>query len=80
MVKKVIHIADLHIRTFRMHDVYGEVFKTFLKEIRELVKDFDRDEVRIVIVGDLVHQKITISNELITMVTWLLQKLEKVAH
>jgi len=79
MVKKVIHIADIHIRTFRMHDVYGEVFKTFLKEIRVLVKDYNRDEVRIVIVGDLVHQKITISNELLTLGTWFLQKLEKIA-
>ena len=79
MVKKVIHIADIHIRTFRMHDVYGEVFKTFLKEIRVLVKDFERDEVRIVIVGDLVHQKITISNELLTLGTWFLKKLEKIA-
>ncbi len=79
MVKKVIHIADIHIRTFRMHDVYGEVFKQFLKEIRELVKDYKREEVRIVIVGDLVHQKITISNELLTLGTWFLQKLEKIA-
>lgn len=79
MVKKVIHIADIHIRTFRMHDVYGEVFKQFLKEIRVLVKDYKREEVRIVIVGDLVHQKITISNELLTLGTWFLQKLEKIA-
>lgn len=79
MVKKVIHIADIHIRTFRMHDVYGEVFKQFLKEIRELVKDYKREEVRIVIVGDLVHQKITISNELLTLGTWFLKKLEKIA-
>jgi len=79
MVKKVIHLADLHIRTFRMHDVYGEVFKQFLKEIRVLVKDFKREEVRIVIVGDFVHQKITISNELLTLGTWFLKKLEKIA-
>ncbi len=78
-VKKILHFADVHIRTFRMHDVYGEVFKQFLKEIRELVKDYKREEVRIVIVGDLVHQKITISNELLTLGTWFLQKLEKVA-
>lgn len=78
-VKRIIHCADIHIRTFRMHDVYGEVFKQFLKEIRELVKDYKREEVRIVIVGDLVHQKITISNELLTLGTWFLKKLEKVA-
>ena len=78
-VKKIVHLADIHIRTFRMHDVYGEVFKTLLKDIRVLVNDYERDEVRIVIVGDLVHQKITISNELLTLVTWFLKKLEKIA-
>ena len=35
MVKKVIHIADIHIRTYRMHDEYGATFKTFLKNIDE---------------------------------------------
>ncbi len=79
MVKKVIHIADIHIRTYRMHDEYGAAFKTFLKNIRELVKGYDRKEVRIVIAGDYVHQKITISNELLILGTWFLRKLEKIA-
>ncbi len=79
MVKKVIHIADIHIRTYRMHDEYGAAFKTFLKNIRELVKGYDREEVRIVIAGDYVHQKITISNELLILGTWFLRKLEKIA-
>jgi DNA repair exonuclease SbcCD nuclease subunit len=78
-IKKVIHIADIHIRTFRMHDEYGAAFKTFLKKIRELVKDYDREEVRIVIAGDYVHQKITISNELLILGTWFLRKLDKIA-
>jgi DNA repair exonuclease SbcCD nuclease subunit len=78
-VKKIIHIADIHIRTYRMHDVYGEAFKSFLKQVRELVKDYDREEVRIAICGDYVHQKITISNELLLLGTWFLKKLEKIA-
>ena len=60
-IKKIIHIADIHIRTFRMHEEYGAAFKTFLKKIRELVKPYKREEIRIVIAGDYVHQKITIS-------------------
>jgi DNA repair exonuclease SbcCD nuclease subunit len=79
MVKKVIHLADIHLRTYRMHDTYGEAFKTLLKELRELVEPYDRNEVRIVIAGDFVHQKIIISNEMITLGTWFLQKLEKIA-
>ena len=78
-IKLVIHMADIHLRTFRMHEEYGEVFKTTLKRIRSLVKDYTREEVRIVIAGDYVHQKITISNELLILGTWFLRKLENIA-
>ena len=60
MVKKIIHLADIHIRTFRLHDEYKEVFKTLIAQITDLVKDYKKEEVRIVIAGDLVHQKIII--------------------
>jgi DNA repair exonuclease SbcCD nuclease subunit len=79
MVKKIIHLSDIHIRTFRLHDEYKEVFVTLLKDIKELIKDYQREEVRIVIAGDLVHQKIVISNEQLILGTWLLRSLEKIA-
>lgn len=79
MVKRIIHLADIHIRTFRLHDEYKEVFSTLLVDIKELVKDYQREEVRIVIAGDLVHQKIVISNEQLILGTWLLRSLEKIA-
>jgi predicted MPP superfamily phosphohydrolase len=78
-VKVTIHLADIHLRTYRMHDEYGEAFKLTLKRIRALVEGYDREEVRIVIAGDYVHQKITISNELLVLGTWFLRKLEKIA-
>lgn len=79
MVKKVFHLSDIHIRTFRMHEEYTIAFKKLFKKLRELAEGYDRDEMRIVIGGDLVHQKITISNELILMTTWFLKKLEAIA-
>ena len=79
MVKVVIHCADIHIRTFRQHDEYKQVFKTFLASIKDVVKDYEREEIRIVIAGDLVHQKIVISNEQLILGTWLLRKLEEIA-
>lgn len=78
-VKKIIHLADVHIRTQRYHSEYKETFKELFSDLRELVKDYQREEIRIVIAGDLVHQKITISNELILFGTWFLQNLEKIA-
>jgi len=62
-----------------MHDEYKEVFEQFISEIKDYCKDFEYDEARIVIVGDLVHQKITISNEQLLLTTWFLQQLVEVA-
>jgi DNA repair exonuclease SbcCD nuclease subunit len=79
MVKRIVHLADIHIRTFRLHDEYKEVFITLLAQVKDLVKDYQRDEIRIVLVGDLVHQKIIISNEQLILGTWFLRKLEEIA-
>jgi DNA repair exonuclease SbcCD nuclease subunit len=79
MVKKVIHLADIHIRTYRYHEEYKEVFQNLLRDLREQVKDYAREEVRIVLAGDLVHQKIVISNEQLILGTWFLKSLEKIA-
>lgn len=79
MVKRIIHLADIHIRTFRMHDEYKDVFKTLIKDIKNNIEGYQSDEVRILIAGDLVHQKIIISNEQLILGTWLLRSLEKIA-
>ena len=78
MIKKIIHIADIHIRTFRMHEEYKEIFTDFIAKVKDQTKDFDYDEIRVVIVGDLVHQKITISNELLLLSTWFLSELAEI--
>lgn len=77
-IRKVIHCADIHIRTFRMHDEYKEIFTTFVEEIKEYCKDYQYDEIRIAVVGDLVHQKITISNEQLILSCWFLTELSLV--
>jgi F0F1-type ATP synthase alpha subunit len=68
MIKKVIHIGDIHIRTFGLHDEYKEVFKS-LSDVKGLIKGYEREEVRIVVAGDLVS-KIVISNEQLMLCTW----------
>lgn len=78
-IVKIIHLADVHIRTYRLHDEYKDVFRTFISQIKDLVKDYTREEIRIVIVGDLVHQKIVISNEQLILGTWFIKQLEEIA-
>jgi len=82
MVKKIIHIADLHIRTIQMHDLYKEQFETLIDEIREhnilwYQEGIQYEEIRIVVAGDIAHQKINISNEQLLLTSWFLKELSK---
>jgi DNA repair exonuclease SbcCD nuclease subunit len=76
MVKKIIHIADLHIRTIQMHDLYREQFELFISEIKS--RSISPEEIRIVIAGDIVHNKINISNEQLLLISWFLNKLTEI--
>lgn len=63
VIKKIIHISDLHIRNYKMHDQYKEVFKLFIGELKKISAEYEYGELKLVITGDLFHQKITVSNE-----------------
>jgi len=80
MVKKIIHIADLHIRTIQMHDLYRKQFENLLEEISNKSLEWENenishDEIRIIIAGDVAHQKINISNEQLLLTSWFLREL-----
>jgi DNA repair exonuclease SbcCD nuclease subunit len=82
MVKKIVHIADIHIRTIQMHDLFKEQFETLIWEIREHnikwhSKGIKYEEIRIVVAGDIAHQKINISNEQLLLTSWFLKELSK---
>ena len=79
MVKCIIQVADIHIRNMMRHKEYIEQLGKFVNKCQEIADKYDEDEVRIVICGDLVHQKNTISNELISLTTSFIRELEKIA-
>lgn len=73
MVKKILHVADIHIRTYKRHDEYREQFDKFYEMARSEKPD------RIVIAGDLVHQKIQMTPELIKMIVEFIVECSKIA-
>jgi DNA repair exonuclease SbcCD nuclease subunit len=77
MIKKIFHVSDLHIRTFQLHDLYRTQFERFIKSVKEQIIGFKHDEVRIVITGDIFHNKISISNEQVLLTAWLFDELSK---
>lgn len=77
MIKKIVHIADIHIRTFQLHSLYKKQFYELIDQLQIELLGNTKDEVRICIVGDIAHQKINVSNEQIILTSWFLSELSK---
>lgn len=75
MIKKIVHVADLHIRTYQYHDMYKRQFELLLDDVKKQLVGYSYDEVRVVIAGDIAHQKINISNEQMMLTSWLIKEL-----
>ncbi len=79
MIKLVIHCSDIHIRNFQRLNEYADQLTRFVEKCKEITNGYKREEVRILISGDLVHQKNNISNELMTFCSFFLRQLEEIA-
>ena len=71
--RKLAHISDVHIRFGSRHDEYAIVFK---RTIEDLIKLKPR---RILLTGDLFHQKINLSPGAIELATNFFRELSKIA-
>lgn len=70
---KIAHLADIHIRVMTRHEEYREVFSRLYSDLKEQKPDL------IVLAGDIVHSKLTMSPELIVMVSEFLIELRSIA-
>lgn len=90
MINRIVHCSDIHIRTNQLHDLYKKQFQIFLDDVRFQLSSNSNDvtdlyeepffhDVRIVLTGDLFHQKINISNEQILLASWFLSALSLIS-
>lgn len=79
MVKLIIHCADIHIRLNQRMEEYANILEKFIDKCKELANDYKKEEIRIVISGDLLHSKNQISPNLITITSFFLRQLEEIA-
>ena len=77
MVKKIICCSDIHIRNYKRLDEYRIQLKKFIDECTDIVNEYGADSVRIVIAGDLLHNKLDISGEGYVMASQFLSKLDE---
>lgn len=80
MIKLVIHTADIHIRNIQRHEEYAAQLTQFIEKCKEISAPYKKEEVRILISGDLFHSKNQISNELFVFASTFIRQLEEIAQ
>jgi DNA repair exonuclease SbcCD ATPase subunit len=73
-LKKIYHIADVHIRNVKRHNEYRQVFNKMFDEIR---KRGVGPDTLIYLAGDIAHAKLELSPELIREISWLFTECSK---
>jgi DNA repair exonuclease SbcCD ATPase subunit len=69
--KKILHISDIHIKLQKGHEEYREVFK----RLYEKISNYNYEETLIVITGDILHDRISLTPESIILCTEFLKEL-----
>ena len=70
MISKIIHCSDQHIRLYKRHKEYEQVFKRLFEYINEV-----KDENSVIFLGgDLVHNKTDMTPELINVASNFLRR------
>ena len=70
---KIVHISDIHVKNFKYHKQYNEIFETLYAKIREVKPDI------IVNTGDTAHTKLDLSPSYFEMTTKLFENLADIA-
>ena len=73
MTFKIAHISDIHIRNYRFHEEYKQVFEQLYKTLKEEKPDI------IVNTGDTGHTKLQISPSMVDMTSKLFKNLADIA-
>ncbi len=72
-LKRIYHIADVHIRNVKRHKEYRQVFEKMFEEIRNR----GTEDSIIYLAGDIAHAKLEMSPELLKEISWLFTECSK---
>lgn len=75
-VDKIFHLADIHIRPYKRHSEYRQVFQA----LYESIKSRKTSESIIVVLGDIVHAKTEMTPELIDIVSEFFNNLSSLCY
>jgi DNA repair exonuclease SbcCD ATPase subunit/DNA repair exonuclease SbcCD nuclease subunit len=75
VLRRIDHVADVHIRLFKRHDEYRAALANFYKYLRE----YTSHDRAIVVAGDILHAKTDMSPEMVDLASEFLRTLADIA-
>lgn len=78
MITKIIACADIHIPALKGIDELKVILTNFIKKCEKIVEEEGPESVRIVVAGDIFHNKLAITNESILAAHWFFSQLDKI--
>lgn len=78
MITKIIACADIHIPALKGIDELKGILTKFVKKCEQIVEEEGPESVRIVVAGDILHNKISVTNESILAAHWFFSQLDKI--
>lgn len=78
MITKIISCADIHIPALKGIDELKVILSKFIQECEKIVKEEGSESVRIVVAGDILHNKISVTNESILAAHWFFSQLDEI--
>lgn len=78
MITKIIACSDIHIPGYKGMDELKDVLEKFFTECKKITKKEGVDKVRIVVGGDIFHNKLAITNESLIFANWFFSELDKI--
>ena len=78
MITKIIACADIHIPAYKGIEELKSVLSEFIAKCKKVTKEEGKESVRVVVAGDLFHNKLAITNESILCANWFFSELDKV--
>lgn len=73
-LRRIIHLADIHIRLYKRADEFRQVFDTLDRQLADLVLT---EQDVIVVAGDIIHTKTDMSPEMVDLVAYFFRILSK---
>lgn len=74
-LRRIIHLADVHIRLYKRHQEFRECFDQLYADL----KATDLSDTVIVVAGDIVHSKTELSPEMVDLASSFLKNLADLA-